>query len=992
MNIEHTRAAVLARFIGDPRVLVNGSDAKLGTADLGVLAALLHHHGMVDTDTVRELASVPPRTPAALQSSVFRLRRALGTDAIISSRSRLGVDTAVVRSDLQAVRDCWQLLVEGGEPAADLRDDLLTWCDGEVFSAMRDHPGWHSIRAEWTERLDVCHRWLIAQLLNDGRHDEAVVQARRLVARSPQHARDWAHLTADRRDAPAADRRLAMLDVGAPRGRHREFSDAISQLNSAEQTTVVVSGQSGIGKSFLLRAIADRARQAGATTIALQGYPDRPMSASDALRELLQHIAPDVSTDGDVYYLHGTAVAHATAAPTPTLLTIDDAQWFEPDALSWLGQFAAQLPRWVRVLVGSRAEEWVTATLQHSSVVHQIHLSLFDRTAIQQLLEDSGVGQLGAAADVELASGGLPLFVAAHIDARQDQVGEQQSLRQLLYRRVAALDPVTRRIIHAASLTPRGVPERTITSLAGASPSEQLAVLSDVLASRLARFERGRITLIHEVVRDGVAEAIEPHEKAAVATLLAADLAQAETTADRFDRAHYLLLTDRADRLEAAEDVLLQALAQLDWFDDAGREGVARQAVALMERHGAGPSDVVGLAAEVASSRFMINRSEWLTTMRALHRAAADAGPHTVVRMLYEMSRNRLALLHRDAEEFRQIALPLVDEPTLTVRERAIVQSVIAFHEVARHSREVGAELIGEALATARALGDSELEWWMLRGLLMPESSCREFDEEAQVLIGMATERGNLQVLFEAKLYRISRRLRAREITYRDPAFLELQAIAEGGRSMWLQALWMMLDWLRRRGMGDLVGAQAVLDIFHQMGADSFVVGEMARLRQAIADAPDVVEMQLSDLARDLDMWGTDAPIDLLLHDAAAMLTAGDHEGARRLLATISQAVGDGRPSCTSEERLPTLTAMVVRLGDRELAAQLLELQLPMAGSDLVVLPGGDYGPVEHYLAHLARIAGDPRQAHFEQVTADRVAAHRQPVTGSTVTGEAIIG
>lgn len=1011
-------------MIGAPLVTVDGRELLLGRADLGVLAALVYLVDVADTAEVRELAAARPASPRALQSSIFRLRQALGEQAVITARNRVGLNRALVSSDIDDLLRHSQSLAAGDALDAAARTQLTEWADDEPFSLMRAHPGWSSIRQVWTDRLDSCQAWLAERLADEGVVGGAVAQARLLVDRSPQAARHWGLLAnllavSGRRvealntidsarremvrhglsldaDLQALRARLtADAEVGrqpqpvaapvrrslAPTGRDVEFERVIAVLDGIEPVSVVLKGVPGIGKSLLARALVRRAQVSGQRTATVFGIEGRPMSATDVLRSLLAQLDPSVAQDGDAFYLLGALATSITAADTRTVLFVDDAQWLDQDALVWLALVAAQTATLTRLLVTARSNGAVVPTLQRSLTIETIRMNVLERGAIGELLAQAGLDAPETLVDeIAVSSGGLPLLVSVYIDARRRSVGAELSLRSVVQQRLAGLSDGVRTLVQAAALNPRGVPEEALPALL-AGTGGQLVVVADALDSQLLVRGAGRLAIAHELVRTTVLELMDALTRSRLAAALVGEVAGGQagsgTMQDRFDRAAYLLMSDSPGRFDAAEIVLLRAVETVDMMDGTSREAAVAQALALMRQHGAQDGDVVGLLALRGIADYMQRPQEWSRSMRVAYQAALVSGRREkVVQLLRVMSRNRqFATATVEGDEFRSIAMELLRDTTLTPRDLATVQAVVAFHEASRYSPELARILINHSLVTASSLDDGDLEWWILRSMISVESTSREFEDLAERLVERATPRGDLAAAFEAKLYLVCARMRRREITFRDPVFDELRAMGSNGRSMYVRAQWMFTDWLRRRATGDEAGAARILAALRAVGGAMPLVVLVIELRERLASAA-FLDLDPGPLLGDPTRWGSDVSIDLFLYQLSVASSAGDLEAVRRGLATITEPVIAGRNSAMSQVRLPQLTLLVHRLGDPKIAARLLELHLPMAGIDLCVLPGGYYGPTEHWLAALARVAGDARHVTLQQVADARWAEH----------------
>ncbi|MDQ2651275.1 MAG: AAA family ATPase, partial [Actinomycetota bacterium] len=319
-------------------------------AILGYLA--LHAGRTVAIDAIVDdvWGDEPPATVVkSLSTLVSRLRASLGPAGIEllhdGSGYRLevpedGLDLERFRSHLRAAR----IAELGGDvvaAASQRRSALATWT-GPAFDRL-DAPFVASASAALADERDAAADGLVRVLVRVGDHGAAIELLEHLVETSPYREDRWArlvdgHLQAgSRADARAAyDRAVKVLDhdlglvpgeqlLAAARridlvdpvtaepspppirtvGRKAELDRLEAAVRSAvagDRRVLVVVGEAGVGKSHLLRALAERLGERGLPV--LIGRCD-PLGAN-ALSPLLQVIAhaeqlgvlPDVSFDG----------------------------------------------------------------------------------------------------------------------------------------------------------------------------------------------------------------------------------------------------------------------------------------------------------------------------------------------------------------------------------------------------------------------------------------------------------------------------------------------------------------------------------------------------------------------------------------------------------------------------------------------------------------------------------------------------------------------
>ncbi len=145
---------------------------------------------------------------------------------------------------------------------------------------------------------------------------------------------------------------------------------------------------------------------------------------------------------------------------------------------------------------------------------------------------------------------------------------------------------------------------------------------------------------------------------------------------------------------------------------------------------------------------------------------------------------------------------------------------------------------------------------------------------------------------------------------------------------------------------------------------------QLFQLAQRFVGRPAWTQMPSVEMVGDPTAWRVGATPDRLLWQAATACAAGDAAAAASILRRFDSPVEFMAQSVLVATRLPVLANVAREIGDRDLAAQLLEANLAASGTDLSMLPGGHFGPVDSWLAALADVAGDDRAAKLhEQAT-----------------------
>jgi DNA-binding CsgD family transcriptional regulator len=294
--------------------------------------------------------------------------------------------------------------------------------------------------------------------------------------------------------------------------------------------SLVVRGEAGIGKSALLRAAAERARERNVTVASATGMPSEARLAYAALHQLL---LPFLETrdslpqpqrralatafglaDGDAPdpFLVGLAALELLTeaeAKRPLLLIVEDAQWLDVPSSEVLG-FVARRLELEPVIVLFAVREGIANALDESGL-DELDLEGLDETSSRALLEQTAPdlpSDLEARILAEAAGNPLALIelpaAAASLDgaARADALPLPARLEQAFAARLTGLDSDTRRWLLLAALEDGELPELARDS-----------AWAPAVAAGLGTVEQGTFRFRHPLIRSAVAQAATSEER-----------------------------------------------------------------------------------------------------------------------------------------------------------------------------------------------------------------------------------------------------------------------------------------------------------------------------------------------------------------------------------------------------------------------------------------------------------------------------------------------
>ena len=246
--------------LGTTRVRRGGAAVALTRQDRRVVAALVLlacETGLVESETVEEHAWLRPPTQRALRSTVYRLRRDLGEDAVLTRRRAIGLNPVRLQTDLEMfIAACIECRAH---PSVEAADAALRLVRGEPFADLSEHPLWVPIRRTWRERINAVLDTKIECLAERGDLLEAIELTRAQLADNPVAADRWLRL-------------VRMLDRG---GRPVDASRAVEEARRAFAAVgMTLPGALSVAATAI---VAPRSRPMGAPGGGPGAAPARPV-------------------------------------------------------------------------------------------------------------------------------------------------------------------------------------------------------------------------------------------------------------------------------------------------------------------------------------------------------------------------------------------------------------------------------------------------------------------------------------------------------------------------------------------------------------------------------------------------------------------------------------------------------------------------------------------------------------------------------------------
>ncbi|GAA0810263.1 helix-turn-helix transcriptional regulator [Spirilliplanes yamanashiensis] len=382
----------------------------------------------------------------------------------------------------------------------------------------------------------------------------------------------------------------------------RQLTDTLRHGPGAQPAGVFVIGESGVGKTRLLREAAARARAAGAAVLAgacldigdasplhplLQALrrSDEARAGSDAaarLLEVVQRESGGPDTAGALLEQVAQGL-HRLADGRPLVLVLDDLQWVDRSTrqlllylLAGLGGVQLSVLAAVRAeaLQGAHPLRRVLTELRRLRSVTVVDLGPLDRAGTDELAA-AVVGRPlgpGEAEQVWDRSGGNP-FVVEELarDLRDGRAGPSDTLREIFLSRVDALPEHAHAVLHAVAAGVEPVEHALLARVVTLPEAELIDAVRAAVTHRFLVGDDDGYRLRHRVVAEILAHELLPVERAALHRRYAEAVAAAPSAMDQQRLAHHWARAGEPDLALAAAVAAAREAERLHGWAEAHR-------------------------------------------------------------------------------------------------------------------------------------------------------------------------------------------------------------------------------------------------------------------------------------------------------------------------------------------------------------------------------------------------------------------------------------
>jgi ATP/maltotriose-dependent transcriptional regulator MalT len=305
------------------------------------------------------------------------------------------------------------------------------------------------------------------------------------------------------------------------------LEEAVASVRtSGAGSLALVSGEAGIGKTSLVRALCGRAAVDVLWGSCEPLFTPRPLGPFVDLAEAaggsLAARIDEVSGPADLT----SALVQELRRRGPAVLVVEDLHWADEATLDVVRMLARRVESLPMLLVLTYREEGVDrmhpvrVVLGELPARVQVRLPLapLSQAAVSELAADTSVD----AAELARRTGGNPFFVTEVLAAEGADL--PATVRDAVIARAAALGPAARPVLDAVSIVPQRTELWLLEQLVGSSGEG----LGRCLEAGMLQSEGAAVAFRHEIARAVVEGALPPHERLALHRAALSALASAE--------------------------------------------------------------------------------------------------------------------------------------------------------------------------------------------------------------------------------------------------------------------------------------------------------------------------------------------------------------------------------------------------------------------------------------------------------------------------------
>jgi DNA-binding CsgD family transcriptional regulator len=282
------------------------------------------------------------------------------------------------------------------------------------------------------------------------------------------------------------------------------LTDRLRGVAGGTGHTVLVGGEAGIGKTSLLKALAEARGEAhlwwGACDALQTPHPLAPLH--DVVRGGEAGFRALLGADGDRAALFDAVLAELQQSVQPVLFVVEDAHWADEATLDLLKFLGRRIDRAPCLLVVSYRDDEVASTHPLRRLLGELPASLLTRVDVQQLspaaVETLARRALRSPAGIYAATQGNPFFVTELLQHGIDRV--PRGVQDLVLARLARLGPGAQEIARLVSVVPAKIERWLAEALLG----NDAVALEECLDAGLLAASASSLNFRHELARNAV--------------------------------------------------------------------------------------------------------------------------------------------------------------------------------------------------------------------------------------------------------------------------------------------------------------------------------------------------------------------------------------------------------------------------------------------------------------------------------------------------------